>query len=1234
MIKINDLDITAFVADASIKPIGDTLKTSSASIPGTNRYSQYHAGIEPRGWTLSMWGVDNEIGLDAVMAAFNNAPEGSKFYPYKSDRFARIWKSKAWEAQSYHYGQDAWAAEAEIYATISDLFAEASTVWNPSADEFHGITPVGTIDAPLDEIEIVGLYGTQHIASPVLEIWNAAKTLLEDSVLITNMLLTDEELILDYRGNITQVYNAPMLSGVNFVQDAINVGCSIGSDGLAIEQDCSATYHLSGPWPLTSNIVITGVVTGSGYLLYSYDNSVWKTATSKTDLSSSTSWTIPNTAGHSDVYVKFATSSGGIDVVERSEDTILAEVLAPSRSRNSYYKGLWGKTISAGEYAYVLKIATNLYAWQLQAHGAVDLTNVWSIGTSAQVAQNLYDNSVAVTVPDRTTSQILAEITTPSPTRDVTKYYRGIWGRTAGSSTYAYVEKLDSGNYAYQIQQGGAVVPGNAIMVGTDAQTAQAIYDASIIVGDRSQATILANIIGSNPDRNQYYRGIWGQTNLSGYYMFVIQLNAWPTEMMYAYQLQLSGAEVDTNPWGIGTADQVANALYTASTPIVGRTASQMQTDINSGVAGVTASSFYRGVWGRTMYAGYYMLMFKLDTDLYAFQLQNGNINTGNPFYIGTREQASQTLYNASQSGSRNADNIATDITNTFFPNPILEEFTVYGAIEGGNPYCNIIVVQNSPLVLAFQGHDSTGYSPTWYLDVRSGATIVNALVADSTTPGAGGRTLANIKSDVITGGPLGAYPNMSTWSWSVQGPFAGQKPSAVVIQLCRTPRVFAYTIMPTAGTWSNWAIDAQAGQITLAALEAATVSTRTVADIKADVISGDGLGAYPDPATYSYQVYGYVAGARPVATIIQANNSPQKLVYKISLVDGTDTAWLVETNGGLDCRDALIAGFSGVSGGRSVSDIQNDIDNPSGVGIYPNTPWPDSTTYDWQVWGMVPGSKPVANIIQVQDSGPRVLAYQIDSLESGPGSWTIDGSLGSNIASTLYALSGSVTPLSGTMYLRNMVITQKRRIPWQELPVIPVDGREHQVLIRAPAIQGSSIFTDCFLKAVADDVGDDETFQVVQTASGKVNLQTSTGRYLSSGWTDDYIIGIRGIPGTSEEFDIIPLGNSCAIRSTSGQYLSIKNSGLGYVFAASDRVGESEIFALTNLGDGKFAFKVTAPVESDPMILDQGSLDFSVLDGNIDEASPLAGKYLSAVSGTLSGINVFTITYRDRYYI
>ena len=51
-------------------------------------------------------------------------------------------------------------------------------------------------------------------------------------------------------------------------------------------------------------------------------------------------------------------------------------------------------------------------------------------------------------------------------------------------------------------------------------------------------------------------------------------------------------------------------------------------------------------------------------------------------------------------------------------------------------------------------------------------------------------------------------------------------------------------------------------------------------------------------------------------------------------------------------------------------------------------------------------------------------------------------------------------------------------------------------------------------------------------------------------------------------------------------------------------------------------------------MILDQGSLDFSVLDGNIDEASPLAGKYLSAVSGTLSGINVFTITYRDRYYI
>jgi len=1201
MIKIGDLEITRFVQDATIKPLGGTTKRSFTSFPGTRRYSMRHEGIEPRGWSLSLVSVDDESGLDAVLAAFNDAVEDTKFYPYYATRFARVLLASAWEDQSYHYAQVAWAAAAEVHATIADLFDDEDDTWYPQQNEKHSITPAGTIAAPLDELKIIGNYvNGAHVESPTIKIYDAAGTALEASVLITDILLTDEELTLDYRGKITQVYSDSFTDSTKFMQDAESTGCSIESDGLNIGPDCSAVWLLSGPWPLTKNIVIetTELVTGAGkiYLQYSFDNSIWRTAISNDDLKAAKTWTIPNTAGHGDVYIRFSATSGGDDENERTYEVILSEITSAVRTRQVV--GVWGKTNNAGDYMLLVKLATGVYAYQIIA---ASVSDDWHIGSDYEASVAMYAASVVTEHTDRTDAQILTDVTTSTSTR---KGYdegclRGVWGRT--NASYMLLVKLDNGYYAYQpmVSANGS----RAWAIGTAAQAAAALYEYSDIGGDRSNDDILYGILHSTSLKNGYdtgcLRGVWGRVDGSGDYMLLVKL----AEDTYAYQPMV--AANGSQAWAIGTAAQAASIFYSYCAVPTTRTATQILND----VAGTTKNrdDIVRGVYGRTIGGGY-VLMIKLAADTYYCWFSDGARS------IASASEVASALYN-STSGTRSLADISADIANTSWPdyNDSNNYYTVYGKLANANPIAKIFQVENSPRVRAYRITNTDGSYSSWKIDTNGGISIRDALV--SASPAVTSRTVSDIKASILAADFL----DPSNHEYSVDGPYSGVKPTAIISQVQASPKVFAYRIAKPDGTYTSWAIDASSGLDVRSTLLDNVSTGRTEADILASI---NALVFY-DLADYTYLVYGYVNGARPIATVTQVQASPAVYVYKISQANGTNTAWLLEAHAGADCRDALIAGFTGISS-RTQEDIRADILDGD---------FKSPASLSWIVYGYEQDLKPYAVIILLENS-PRVYAYQIDYPDSGLSTWAVDANSGQTIANILSQYSSTPTE-GGIIAIRDIEITQVRRIPWRELPLLPLDGLAHCVeIVNGPDIKSA------YLKATGESLGLPETFTAETATGGKIYLKADTGKYLSSPWGENYVTCIEDSPVTTCEFELIPLGTSGdgntvgAIKCPSGQYLSASDDGAGFVLATALQIGPTELFEFIDLGSGQWAFKVTSPVATESLELDTGELDASTLDGDVDEASIYAGNYLTAVSGTLTGVNPITATYRDRYSI
>lgn len=307
---IGDTEITGNVRE--IKSIGSDVKSQVIRAPGSDRYTVFHDGREARGWDLTLQAINDEDSLDDLLALFNSAAEDTPFYPYSNSRFGRIALASAWEDDIKLKLNEFWRGKAKILLACACLFGPAR-MWRPALGALVAATPSGPIAAPLDQLIVTGHYaGGNHLKTLGIKIWDNAGAVLQDSLTISDQLLTDEVLTLDYRGRIKQTYLDPFTDGTKFGQDATNDGGSVGSGVLTLGNETSAHWKLSGPWPLSKELLVSAdivISAGVPVLQYSFDGATWQTAYSGLELTSQRSWTIPNTKGRGDVYIRFKSQS-------------------------------------------------------------------------------------------------------------------------------------------------------------------------------------------------------------------------------------------------------------------------------------------------------------------------------------------------------------------------------------------------------------------------------------------------------------------------------------------------------------------------------------------------------------------------------------------------------------------------------------------------------------------------------------------------------------------------------------------------------------------------------------------------------------------------------------------------------------------------------------------------------------------------------------------------------------
>lgn len=313
--KLGTTSIGADVLHSSWKPVGGDLKSQSAIIPGSDRSYVYHDGRQPRGWefVLQKFASSPESSLDTLLASFNAVTAGTKFYPFTDDRFARLAMAGAFEDTKNRQVDAYWAARVEVLCESPYLFDDnAETSITPALNAKTSITPAGTVAASLDELSVDGTYsGGAHLTDLVLAVYDGSDV-LRDSVDISDGLLSDEALDMDYLGKITQVYEDDFASDTRWTQDATNSGCTHGSGAITVGNECYFYYLLKGPWPLSKNLVISAAITiaaGTPVLQHSFDGVNWETDYEGTELTDTNEWTIPDTKGRSEVYVRFKSQS-------------------------------------------------------------------------------------------------------------------------------------------------------------------------------------------------------------------------------------------------------------------------------------------------------------------------------------------------------------------------------------------------------------------------------------------------------------------------------------------------------------------------------------------------------------------------------------------------------------------------------------------------------------------------------------------------------------------------------------------------------------------------------------------------------------------------------------------------------------------------------------------------------------------------------------------------------------
>jgi len=351
----------------------------------------------------------------------------------------------------------------------------------------------------------------------------------------------------------------------------------------------------------------------------------------------------------------------------------------------------------------------------------------------------------------RTRTDIIAGITTPAPAENRDNYYEGVWGRELNKNYYAYIVKLDDENYAWQIQPPGTVNQSATWQIGSQNDISVSLCESYVPASGRTSAQVLAEIVSHTPaqHRNDYMRGVWGQTLNVGYYMLLCKIFVDPTPTpandLYAYQIQSTTLDplASDNPWYIGTKTVAANALYNAS-----QSGPRTQADIEADITHPTLGDFPAPadheytVHGFDVAANPKALIMQVSdapNQYFAYQITSSTGGVGNwtvDVSGSGKDILAALLIDYTLDGLRTQTEILTDIQNLKFKDPLDKAtgyaYKAYGYTQGATPYATVIQTNNLPQTFAYQlmPDDGDGEAKSWAINTDGGGGIADLLIS------------------------------------------------------------------------------------------------------------------------------------------------------------------------------------------------------------------------------------------------------------------------------------------------------------------------------------------------------------------------------------------------------------------------------------------------------------------------------------------------------------------------
>mgnify|MGYP001204036055 CR=1 FL=1 len=395
---------------------------------------------------------------------------------------------------------------------------------------------------------------------------------------------------------------------------------------------------------------------------------------------------------------------------------------------------------------------------------------------------------------------------------------------------------------------------------------------------DRSLAEIVQGI-NTDPegahDRDDYVRGVWGRHLNKDFYSLLVKLE----NDLYAYQI-LNATGV---AWAVGNGDAVAKALYYSFISTSGRSKTIVLNEILNPSPAKDRDDYVKGVWGKTLDSGSYMLLIRMvdDADSYAYQMHTaGNLNSTKPWYFGTKAAAAAAFYAAvsDEDGTRTESDILADINALTFAVPSTYSYEVHGYEADTYPIAAIIELADADdggLRLAYRVQTAESTYTSWQTDENNGEDICVALLETAATDNL--RTRSDIRTDISDL----VFDDSNANTWGADQIYAvGQTVLPVLAENYYYECTTAGTSGATEPTWST------------------TPGSSTV---------DNGVVWTCHVRGYSWQAYGYEIGATPSFTVIQVQNTPQVLAYKLKWVDDEEEDWAIDTSSGADIASKIM---------------------------------------------------------------------------------------------------------------------------------------------------------------------------------------------------------------------------------------------------------------------------------------------------------------------------------------